>query len=128
MRYLNSFCVDDVSSSTTDAIPNELQESQDQAVLSDNVETSKLAIIRPDTSEAESLVTPGFTLTVDRLPASDQTIPDKDSYISDVTPVGGASVMLQGHGDDKILVDSAGEEAEPRPETTGMDQVKTCQL
>ena len=65
---------------------------------------------------------------MDRLPASDQTIPDKDSYISDVTPVGGAGVMLQGNGDDKILVDSAGEEAEPRPETTGMDQVKTCQL
>jgi len=65
---------------------------------------------------------------VDQLPASDQTIPSKDSYISDVTPVGGTSVVLRRHVDDKVLVDSASEEAEPRPETTGMDQVITCRL
>ena len=115
------FCIDDVSSSTTDATPNE-QESQDQAVPSD-VETIKLTSIRPDTSEAESVVTPGLTLTVKELPISDQTIPDKDSYVSDVTPVRDANVRLQWGVDDKILVDSASEEAEPSPETTAMDLV-----
>lgn len=119
-------CVDHVSSSTTDVTLSE-QESQDQAVPS-VVETSKLASIRSDTSEAESLVTPGITLTVDQLPTSDQTIPDKDSYVSDVTLVGDANVRLQGHVDGKILVDSASKEAEPSPETTGMEQVITCKL
>ena len=124
--YLIFFCIDDVSSSTTDVTPNE-QEAQDQAVPGD-VETSKLASIRSDTSEAESVITPGLTLTVDQLPASDQTIPDRDSYISDVAPVGDASVRLQRRVDDKILVYSASKEAEPTPETTGMDQVVTCKL
>lgn len=111
------FCIDDVSSSTTDATPNE-QESQDQAVPSD-VETLKLPCIRPDTSEAESLVTPGLTLTVNELPISDQTIPDRDSYVRD------GNVRLQWGVNDKILVDSASDEVEPFPETSGMDQVRT---
>lgn len=126
LLYFFYVCVDHVSSSTTDVTPSE-QESQDQAVPS-VVETSKLASIRSDTSEAESLVTPGITLTVDQLPTSDQTIPDKDSYVSDVTLVGDANVRLQGHVDGKILVDSASKEAEPSPETTGMEQVITCKL
>ena len=116
-----------MSSSTTDVTPNE-QESQDQAVPSYNVETSKLASIRPDTSEAESLVSPGLALMVDQLPTSDRTIPNKSSYTSDVTPVRDASVRLQGCVDNKILVDSASYEAQPNSETTGMDQVKTLIL
>ena len=117
------FCIDDVSSSTTDATPNE-QEPQDQAVPCD-VETLKLGSIRPDTSEAESLVTPGPTLAVNELPISGQTIPDRDSSVSDVTPVRDANVRLQWGVDDKIPVDSASKEAEPSPETTGMDLVRT---
>ena len=64
-------------------------------------------------------------MTLNEPPLSDQTIPDKDSYVSKVTPVRDASVGLQRGVDDKILVDSASKEAEPCPETTGMDQVKT---
>ena len=93
-----------------------------------DVETLKLASIRPDTSEAESLVTPGLTLTVNEPLLSDQTIPDKDSYLSDVAPVRDASVRLQWGVDDKILVDSASKEAELSPETTGVDQVRTLML
>lgn len=111
---------DDVSSSTTDVAPTE-RDPQDQAVPS-NVETSKLASIRSDTSEAESVVTPGLTLTVDQVPISQPTIPDKASYISEVTPVEDASVRLHGGDYDKILVDSASKEAESSPETTAMDQ------
>ena len=120
------FCVDDVSSSTTDVAPTE-RDPQDQAVPS-NVETSKSASIRPDTSEAESVVTPGLTLTVDQVPISRQTIPGKSSYISEVAPVEDASVRLQRGDYDKILVDSASKEAESSPETTAMDQVKTIIL
>ena len=90
-----------------------------------DVETLKLGSIRPDTSEAESMVTPGLTLTVNEIPISDQTIPDKDNYVSDVTPVRDASVRLQWGVDDKNMVVSASKEAEPSPETTGMNQVTT---
>ena len=109
-----------------DVAPTE-RDPQDQAVPS-NVETSKLASIRSDTSEAESVVTPGLTLTVDQVPISQPTIPDKASYISEVTPVEDASVRLQRGDYDKNLVDSASKEAESSPETTAMDQVKTIML
>ena len=74
------------------------------------------------------MVTPEITLTVDQVPISQPTIPDKASYISEVTPVEDASVRLQGSDYDKILVDSASKEAESSPETTAMDQVKTFTL
>lgn len=74
------------------------------------------------------MVTPGLTLTADQVPISQQTIPDKSSYISEVTPVEDTSVRLQGGDYDKILVDSASKEAESSPETTAMDQVKTVML
>lgn len=108
-----------MSSSTTDATPIE-QESQDQAVPSD-VETSKLSSLRSETSEAESLDSPGITL--DQPCMSDQSIPDMDSCYNDATPSVDASVRLQGHVDDKILVDSASKETEPSPETAEMEQV-----
>ena len=74
------------------------------------------------------MVTPEITLTVDQVPISQPTIPDKASYISEVTPVEDASVRLHGGDYDKILVDSASKEAESSPETTAMDQVKTIML
>lgn len=110
-----------MSSSTTDVTPKE-QESQDQAVPS-GIETSKLADLQSETSEAESLASPGLTKTMDQTPISDQSIPERDSFVSDATPSEDASVRLQEHVDDKDMVEETCKEVEPSPETTGMEEV-----
>ena len=108
-----------MSSSTTDVPPGEQDESQDQAVPSD-VETSNL---QSEPTVAESLVNPGLTSTMDQLPITDQSIPIKDSYVNDATPIVDANVRLHGFADDKIVVDSASKETEPSQDITGMEQV-----
>ena len=111
-----------MSSSTTDTTSKE-QESQDQTVPSD-IETSKLASLRSETSEADSLAGPDLTFTMDQPPVSDQSTPDKDSCFNDATPsVEDAHVGLQQHVDVKISVDSGSSETEPSTETTQMEQV-----
>ncbi|XP_078346365.1 uncharacterized protein LOC144631719 isoform X1 [Oculina patagonica] len=111
---------DDVSSSTTDVSPKE-SESQDQAVPS-AIETSKLSSLQSETSEAESLDSPGLSQTMEQTPISDQSIPERDSFGSDATPSVNASVRLQEYADDKDVVDAASKEMEPSPEITAMEE------
>ncbi|KAJ7390425.1 hypothetical protein OS493_025124 [Desmophyllum pertusum] len=59
---------------------------------------------------------------MDQLPITDQSIPIKDSYVNDATPIVDANVRLHGFADDKIVVDSASKETEPSQDTTGMEQ------
>ena len=109
-----------MSSSTTDTTSKE-QESQDQTVPSD-IETSKLASLRSETSEADSLAGPDLTFTMDQPPVSDQSTPDKDSCFNDATPsVEDAHVGLQQQEVEKTGTGSR--ETEPSAETLQMEQV-----